>query len=525
GVLVSYAYDEDDLGPQDDPVIHFSGITVENNIGKLAGGGIAMIGPVQEDDDDVVRTSIKCKLQLEKNIENNSENPVETLTTISDNTSRYGAGITAFSVELTVTGETQIQNNYANSAFTPFVGNDWPNWACAGGGVLLAEQSKLDLSNGEILSNTTLKTSAQQSAGAGIYAMGASEILVHGASAVSTNGFHVEDVDDLTNRTSISVDTMFGGGIYTEAATTTSVSGGSVHGNASSYGAGIYCCGDLDVSGGEISENTSGQSGGGIYTQSTGSLVISGGDICENEALNGAGVYTTAPMTFTGGIIQENVASALGGGVYATNTVSMTGQYENGTCVGGIISYNEALYGGGVFYDGDEEAWTMNSGSINHNTSADDGGGVYATGFDAVWKMYGGDISYNESTAGDGGGVYVDIGATWEMYGGSISYNESMEGDGGGIYTKCDMLLTGGTIARNRAMYFDPNPNPNPNTDIYRHGGGIYIAAYASVVNTGCTITRNQSAGVGGGVYVEHGASYTGDSYVTLNTPDNVYRA
>ena len=493
GALVFYAYDEDDLGPQDDPVIHFSGITVEDNAGKLAGGGITMIGPAQEDDDDLDPATVKCKLQLEKNVENDNENPVETVTTISGNTSRYGAGITVFSVEVTVTGETQIQNNYADSSFPSFVGNDWPNWACAGGGVLLAEQSKLDLTDGEILTNTTLKSANQQSAGAGIYSMGASEILVRESSAVSSNGSGVVVGDVPANRTSTPGDTMFGGGIYTEAATTIAVSGGNVHGNASSYGAGIYCCGDLDVSGGEISENTSVQSGGGIYTQSTGSLDISGGDICENTALNGAGVFTTAPMTFTGGIVQENVASALGGGVYATNTVSMTGQYENGICVDGIISGNEALYGGGVFFDGDETTWTMYSGSINNNTATFDGGGVFATGFDATWIMYNGDISYNVS----------------------------LQGDGGGIYAECEVILIGGTITRNRAKY------SNAGTNTYCHGGGIYIAALASVVNTGCAITRNQSAGVGGGVYVEHGASYTENynSYVTLNTPDNIYLA
>ena len=488
GALVFYAYDED---PQDDPVIHFSGITVEDNVGKLAGGGIAMIGPDREDDDDdVVPASIKCKLQLEKNVENNNENPVETLTTISGNTSRYGAGITVFSVEVTVKDGTVVQNNYADSSFTPFVGNDWPNWACAGGGVLLAEQSKLDLSNGEILSNTTLKTSAQQSAGAGIYAMGASEVFVHGASAVSTNGFHVEDVDDLTNRTSTSVDTMFGGGIYTEAATTTSVSGGSVHGNASSYGAGIYCCGDLDVSGGGISENTCVQSGGGIYVQSTGSLDISGGDIYANIATNGAGagIYTTAPMDFTGGIIQSNKANSttggLGGGVYATNEVKMTGQYENGICVDGIISDNEALYGGGVFYDGDEETWKMYSGSINNNTATQNGGGVYI-GSDATWMMYNGDVSSNKSSAGNGSGFYVES----------------------------ELIIAGGTISQNRARGSGS------------HGGGIFIDASGTVSNTGCAITRNRSDSTGGGVYVKRGASYTENynSYVTLNTPDNIF--
>ena len=107
------------------------------------------------------------------------------------------------------------------------------------------------------------------------------------------------------------------------------------------------------------------------------------------------------------------------------------------------------------------------------------------------------------------------------MYNGDISYNVSLQGDGGGIYAECEVILIGGTITRNRAKY------SNAGTNTYCHGGGIYIAALASVVNTGCAITRNQSAGVGGGVYVEHGASYTENynSYVTLNTPDNVYRA
>ena len=371
GALLFYVYDEDDLGPQDDPVIHFSGITVEDNAGKLAGGGIAMIGPDREDgDDDVVPASIKCKLQLEKNVENNNENPVETLTTISGNTSRYGAGITVFSVEVTVKDGTVVQNNYADSSFTPFVSNDWPNWACAGGGVLLVQQSKLDLLNGKILSNTTLKTESQQSAGAGVYAMGLSTIIINGAvSQVNENG---TDVQIDANHTG---STTHGGGIYTEQSVLLMLANGMVDSNKAGTGAGI---------------------------ESNGKCIISGGSIESNESTaSGGGVYAAGMLTISGGSIACNVAGDDGGGVYACSTTVISN---------GSFCFNWAYGNGGcMFLKG---FVTMSSGSIEGNEAMLNGGGVYIEGTGTVINL-GCEIRYNSAIVYYGGGVFVEQGGNY----------------------------------------------------------------------------------------------------------------
>ncbi|MHC6202095.1 hypothetical protein ACYULU_02760 [Breznakiellaceae bacterium SP9] len=156
--------------------------------------------------------------------------------------------------------------------------------------------------------------------------------------------------------------------------------GGSISGNSSVYGGGVYSSGTFAMSGGSISGNSSGE-GGGVY--SSGTFAMSGGTISGNSSGSGGGVYISSSiLTMSGGSISGN-SSGNGGGVsIASGTLTMSG---------GIIGGNGAGYGGGVYIGG---------GGIIKKSST--GGIIYgANNLDATLK--------NSAIGnGDAVAVYVD---------------------------------------------------------------------------------------------------------------------
>jgi hypothetical protein len=84
---------------------------------------------------------------------------------------------------------------------------------------------------------------------------------------------------------------------------------------------------------GEISDNTSTFSGGGVYVNNPGTFYMSGGKITNNKALSGGGVYVSTSGTFnmSGGVISGNEATSNGGGV------SLSGSGSSLKKTGGII--------------------------------------------------------------------------------------------------------------------------------------------------------------------------------------------
>ncbi len=246
-------------------------------------------------------------------------------------------------------------------------------------------------------------------------------------------------------------------------------------------GGGVYNAGNFTMTGGSISNNTTGGSGGGVYNSSTATFTMSGGSISNNTANYGGGVYnynysSGATFTMTGGSISDNTASSNGGGVYNS------GSGATFTMTGGSISDNAANYGGGVY---NTVTFTMSGGSISNNTAGSTygGGGVYNSGSDATFTMDGGSISNN--TANYGGGVYNYSSATFTMTGGSITMNKVTSsygyGDGGGVYKYNNTLMyvSGNAVINNN--YKDENISSNVYLDLskkedYPNGSYIQLA-------------------------------------------------
>jgi hypothetical protein len=146
----------------------------------------------------------------------------------------------------------------------------------------------------------------------------------------------------------------------------------TITGGNSSHGGGVYIfSGIFNMSGGEISGNSTTGSGGGVYINSSTSIfTMSGGKISGNSTTgNGGGVYNGSGGTFTmtGGSISGNSAS-FGGGVSNYRGVF--------TMSGGEIFGNYASSSGGGLCN-DSGAFTMSGGEICGNSAAYYGGGVY----------------------------------------------------------------------------------------------------------------------------------------------------
>ena len=333
----------------------------------------------------------------------------------------------------------------------------------------------------------------------------------------------------------------FGGGIYSEYASSLTVENTTVSGNRATLGGGIFIGGSCNaqITDSTIQSNIAESAtlgtfgGGGIFINDGGSLTLSGDDskIILNTAQSttsgkiphGGGVLCRGSMTMEGGTISQNEVIAdfasgygYGGGV----ALEPTGPTSSGTFTmsGGSISRNNATFGGGIANRGLNLVLSGGTiGDINGNT-ASYGGGVYVGSFpfttpkEATCTISGCTIERNTATAYGGGIFSEDSSITFNA--GSVEFNkvESSSIDyigGGGIYIKQGTLNFGGTgkIKNNSAQ----------TSTISAAGGGLYLYEGGIVNMDGGSIEANSAkspsgdAGCaqGGGVYISGSGKMT----------------
>ena len=161
-----------------------------------------------------------------------------------------------------------------------------------------------------------------------------------------------------------------GGGVWVRAGGLFTLAGGMIDGNtASNIGGGVYLSGSggkFIMTGGLITGNTA-KNGGGVGMDSTGSVEILGGTISGNTArIHGGGAWIgkNTTLTFSGGLITDNNAQ-WGGGVYIN--------YGNFDFTGGTISGNSQTHG----IDIGSRGGTYRP-SFDVNVNCGDGGAVTA---------------------------------------------------------------------------------------------------------------------------------------------------
>jgi uncharacterized repeat protein (TIGR02543 family) len=199
----------------------------------------------------------------------------------------------------------------------------------------------------------------------------------------------------------------------------------------------------------KITSNTTSAYGGGVAVAGGGTFTMSGGEISDNTSGAGGGVYVSGTFTMSGGTISDNIAY-YGGGIYFVDGMFTMSE--------GTISDNIAYYGGGGV-DVSNKTFTMSGGTINGNTVSDGGGGGVDI-YSGTLMMSGGTISGNTASKW-GGGVYVYNGTFTKQSGGTI-YGSNASGS----------LKNAATDGNGHAAYVATSPAKKRNTTA---GSGITL--------------------------------------------------
>lgn len=237
--------------------------------------------------------------------------------------------------------------------------------------------------------------------------------------------------------------------------------------------------------------------GGGININRGGHCTIEGGTVCGNRSTGyGGGIYAEESLKMTGGAISNNEAlggshiPSRGGGIYIKDkTLELQGA---------TISGNKAsAEGGGIFGTGlIEHAYTITNCHITDNVSGKEGGGIYVNGNENYGKkltLDGSEISGN-SAEGNGGGIF-NYNAIVVMTGGSIANNKGKNG-AGIMNEERSITLTGVTISGNSAE---------------DDGGGIYNKD--ETILKDCEFTGNEAGDNGAGLYTFKSMDITGGKF------------
>jgi uncharacterized repeat protein (TIGR01451 family) len=347
-----------------------------------------------------------------------------------------------------------------------------------GGGVYVAQGSTT-------LSGTLVVSNSAAAGGGGVYVYDGSATLI-GTQVISNSASD-------------------GGGVYVDQGSATlNVSGGEVGSNsADDDGGGVYVYeGSATLTGTQVVSNSA-DYGGGVYVDQ-GSATMIGTQVVSNSAAAGGGVYVNqggATLNVSGGEVGDNSADDDGGGVYVyegsatltgTQVVSNSAVYGGGvyvdqgsaTLAGTQVVSNSADLGGGVLVYGGSAALNVSGGEVSRNSADDDGGGVYV--YEGSATLSGTQVVSNSADS-SGGGVFVREGsAALNVRGGEIGSNSA--GFGGGVY----VWFGSATLSGTQVVTNSGN----------QYGGGVYIV-YGSATLTGTQVVSNSADNYGGGVFVD----------------------
>ncbi len=345
----------------------------------------------------------------------------------------------------------------------------------------------------------------------------------------------------------------YGGGVQVDGHGVLHFSKGKIHHNTAGddfkrqlqYGAAAIhvTSAELDMTGGELYENTAWDIGGAIHCSYEGVMEVKGGKIYNNFAgMKGGGFHINTQTTLkfpVGSTIEMygNVAS-MGGAILmdCAKLYIYDGSFHDNHAVDTIETIHPNKGFGGAFamimYNPNDQhaglvtpaSFYMYGGEVYDNTAVKDGGAVYMAkndmfplDGDSKITIKGGDIHNNHALSGNGGGIYSDAGSIFRMADtlsdiGHFRYNTAQQ-NGGAVYLlDADFKITAGTFENNEATL---------------NGGGFYITGDDSqVVIEGGEIKNNTAEQKGGGFAVIGGnvnISQATATYPTKIESDTAY--
>jgi hypothetical protein len=264
------------------------------------------------------------------------------------------------------------------------------------------------------------------------------------------------------------------------------------------------------ITGGDVSEPTSPQYGGGVYIL-TATATIQHNQIVSNIARYGGAIHMSrSDAIMRHNEILSNTAVIYGGGLHLDRSPA--------TIVENIIRANESPRGGGLYLF--ESGALIEENVIVHNrtssTSATYGLGLYLIWSNAVIKNnY---IAYNNAPGqGHGGGIYISWGAP-TVEDNIILANSAGFGTGGGVMaSQATVNLQRNTISANVAGYgggvafvtsggLIKDNYIMSNRAIFVDGGGMVIVSGANPQLVNNIVAHNQAGNIGngGGIFINN---------------------
>lgn len=272
----------------------------------------------------------------------------------------------------------------------------------------------------------------------------------------------------------------------------------------------------------------SGKNGAGIYVKSGATLNIKDGsaiysNLADSGTIYGGGVYNAGTVDMTGGQIYNNTAYD-GGGIYNTGTFYVRGtaligdatsntNTATGNTAGSTCSNSAANYGGGIYNSGNLYVGCNSSGSSSatgyalstgygvRRNHAKSGGAIYLGG--GTFKAASGTVSYNHATSG--GAIYVSSGTGHVLGAVSLASNK-VSSAGGALYLDYSTKLTVNGTAEfivNSAEATSGSNNPCGGA-VYNYGT-LEIAANATMKGNFSKVSGSGTGKAYGGAIANYG--------------------
>ncbi|MBR9921522.1 MAG: T9SS type A sorting domain-containing protein [Bacteroidetes bacterium] len=326
-----------------------------------------------------------------------------------------------------------------------------------------------------------------------------------------------------------------GGAVHITGPGDIEISGGAVTNNTASAeggglwnGAGLMIVTDVEISGNTASGDDPDQGGGGIYNLS-GTLMIDGttsitNNTADGMAGSGGGILNDvgASLMISDATLSGNVSVRAGGAIEdnsgaATTVVITDVTFESNTT--GASPGN----GGAIHITGDGNI-EISGGAVTDNTASAEGGGLWnGTG---LMTISGVDIQGNIASgaaADQGGGGVFNAGGTIEISNQTLISGNAADGtagSGGGIFNDAGGTLTvtnstisanvseraGGGIEDNSGsgttiVLTDVTLDANSTASSPGNGGGVHITGPGDIEISGGAVTNNTASAEGGGLW------------------------
>ncbi len=449
---------------------------------------------------------------------------------------RAGGGVET--VAGTVVTFTDVEINGNNAGVLPAVGAPGN-----GGGLHVTGDGNVAIVRGTVSGNVSA------SEGGGLW---------NGAGTMTITGTTIQ-----TNTASGDAADNGGGGIFNESGTldidNATIEGNQADGGQGSGGGLFSLAGTVTIDNTTVENNSANRAGGGIEIVA-GTMTLTSVDLLDNDVDgggttattpspgNGGGLHVTglAGVTFSGGLVQGNVAREEGGGLWNSDAGTMI---VNATTINANIarSANNAgndQGGGGLFNNGGVMT-IENNVAITNNEAIDNngnGGGVMTVGGTLVIDdtviesneaaRAGGGVENNNGTATltnvtvggaavldgniagiNGGGLHASgAGGVTTVNGGVIQNNVAAQ-EGGGLW------LGDGSLTINNTLITENTANSGNNAGNDQGGGGVFNIDGTLDINN-AAITNNLATannGNGGGVMTVGGTVTIDDSSIQGN--------